>query len=114
MLESGELNFFYKKPELIKEKLIFKNTSLEKISENLEEVVKSFQMTEEDDFTKENIKTILMELADKSDSRGEVLHPVRFALSGLDKSPDPFVISDILGKEETIARLNNAIKILKI
>jgi len=27
------------------------------------------------------------------------------ALSGADRSPDPFVISEILGKEETLKRL---------
>jgi glutamyl-tRNA synthetase len=114
MLTNGELDFFYKKPKLSKEKLIYKNTSPLKILENLEETVKSFEMTDNSDFNKENIKIILMELADKLDSRGEILHPVRFALSGLDKSPDPFIISDILGKDETIDRLNDAIKILKI
>jgi hypothetical protein len=41
------------------------------------------------------------------------LHPVRFALSGLDKSPDPFILSDILGKEETINRIKKAIQILR-
>jgi hypothetical protein len=34
------------------------------------------------------------------------------ALSGLDKSPDPFVLAEILGKQETIVRLNQAIQIL--
>jgi len=55
-----------------------------------------------------------MEIADHRDNRGSVLHPVRFALSGLDKSPDPFILSDILGKDKTISRLKEAIKILKI
>jgi len=56
----------------------------------------------------------LMEIANKLETRGEILHPIRFALSGLDKSPDPFILSEILGKEKTIARLNKAIKLLKI
>jgi len=37
--------------------------------------------------------------------RGAILWPMRYALSGLDKSPDPFTIASILGKEETLKRL---------
>jgi hypothetical protein len=33
---------------------------------------------------------------------------MRFALSGMDKSPDPFVICEILGKEESLKRLRHA------
>ena len=50
-----------------------------------------------------------MEYANTLPSRGEVLHPLRFALSGIDKSPDPFTIAEILGKNETISRLQKAI-----
>jgi hypothetical protein len=35
---------------------------------------------------------------------------MRYALSGKDKSPDPFIIAEILGKEETIKRLTYAIQ----
>lgn len=114
MLENRELDFFYKKPTYQKEKLIYKNTESSKILNNLKEAIDILEMTEENDFNKENIKIVLMELADKSDNRGAVLHPVRFALSGLDKSPDPFILAEILGKEETLSRLNKAIEILKI
>jgi len=114
MVEKGELDFFYKKPKYEKEKLIYKNTDSEKILINLKDVVSALEMMKENNFDKENIKIILMELADKLESRGEILHPVRFALSGLDKSPDPFVLSEILGKVETISRLNTAIKMLEV
>jgi hypothetical protein len=43
------------------------------------------------------------------ESKGELLHPIRYALSGKDKSPDPFIIAFIIGKNETINRLNKAI-----
>ena len=62
-----------------------------------------------EDFTNENIKNVLMQIANTLENRGELLHPVRYALSGLDKSPDPFVIADILGKNETLSRLQKAI-----
>lgn len=114
MVDGGELDFFYKESICQKEKLIYKNTEIEKIIKSLGEVIDSFQNMEEEDFNTDKIKVVLMEIADHAENRGSVLHPVRFALSGLDKSPDPFVLADILGKEETLKRLDNAIKILKI
>ena len=56
-----------------------------------------------------SLKTALMAVANKLEGRGELLHTVRFALSGLDKSPDPFIIASIIGKNETLSRLQNAI-----
>jgi glutamyl/glutaminyl-tRNA synthetase len=109
MVARGELDFFFKAPEYEKKKLIFKNTPTEKISENLKQVISELKNLDEKDFNKENVKNILMALADKSDSRGEILHPVRFALSGLDKSPDPFIIASIIGKNETLSRLQKAV-----
>ena len=40
--------------------------------------------------------------------RGIVLWAYRVALSGKEKSPDPFTLSYIIGKNETISRLNKA------
>lgn len=41
--------------------------------------------------------------------KGDVLWPLRYALSGKDKSPDPFSLLYILGKEESIERIKAAI-----
>ena len=56
------------------------------------------------DFSKEKVKEVIWSYAEEK-GRGNVLWPMRYALSGLDRSPDPFVISDILGREETLKRL---------
>lgn len=112
MIKNGELDFFYKEPVYQKEKLTYKNTSLGKVKDNLNLILTELEKINDNDFNKENIKNLLMEIANKTETRGEVLHPIRFALSGLDKSPDPFILSDILGKNETISRINKAIKII--
>lgn len=111
MIGAGELDCFSKskKPEYSKEKLIYKNILPEKISDNLELAVKALSDLSEENFTAENIKSALMKIADNLESRGELLHPVRYALSGKDKSPDPFIIGSILGKNETLSRLQKAI-----
>lgn len=41
--------------------------------------------------------------------KGSVLWPFRFALSGQEKSPDPLTLASVLGKEETLKRVVNAI-----
>ncbi len=109
MLQAGELNFFYLRPEFPREKLIFKNVSMEKINQNLNLAITALEKIPEKDFTQEKIKNTLIEISQQLESRGELLHPIRFALSGLDKSPDPFIIAEILGKNETIFRLQKAI-----
>ncbi len=111
MLEAGELDCFSKSkvPTYGKEKLIYKNTMPEKISSNLKLAVTALENVSEENFTAENVKIVLMQIADTLPSRGELLHPVRYALSGKDKSPDPFIIASIIGKNETLSRLQKAI-----
>lgn len=70
-------------------------------------------------------KEILMEGGDGSDSganlmayaeavgKGNVLWPVRYALSGERKSPDPLTLIAILGREESMKRIEQAVAILK-
>ena len=110
MAEAGELDFFFKQPEYPKEKLIYKSSTIEKAVHNLKIAMKALGDLAEDNFTAENIKNTLRLIADNLGSRGELLHPVRYALSGKDKSPDPFTIASILGKNETLSRLQKAIK----
>ena len=109
MIEKGELDFFFKTPIIDKVKLIYKNIAPEKIAENLKLAIKALENINESDFLTENIKNALMSVANSLESRGEVLHPVRYALSGKEKSPDPFIIASILGKNETLSRLQKAI-----
>ena len=109
LLGAGELDFFFKQIEIQKEKLLYKNTTIEKTHTNLMLAVKSLEELNENNFTVENIKQALMQIANNLENRGELLHPVRYALSGRDKSPDPFIIASIIGKNETLSRLQKAI-----
>src|SRR3989344_3110014 len=115
MAEVGELDFFFQAPKMefssdnFKEKLLYKDATPEKIANNLKLAVKALENLPEENFTKEDVKNSLMLVADALESRGQLLHPVRFALSGKDKSPDPFIIASIIGKNETISRLQKAI-----
>lgn len=56
-------------------------------------------------------KEKVMAYAEK-EGRGEVLWPLRVALSGREASPGPFEIMEILGKEETLRRIQHALGLL--
>ena len=109
MVTRGEFDFLIQAPTYDKSKLIFKTNSKEQTDANIGAAMTALEKVPEDNFTKDSVKEVLMQIADSLPSRGELLHPVRFALSGLDKSPDPFTIAELLGKAETIARLKKAL-----
>jgi glutamyl-tRNA synthetase len=78
-------------------------THLEKVIELLADVA---------DFTADKVKEIVFPYATEV-GRGAVLWPMRTALSGKEKSPDPFTLSALLGKEKTLERLKAALAMLK-
>ena len=108
-IKEEELSFFFDEPVYEKELLLWKkDPSLEKTKKHLEEVVKLLSRLSEGEFNQEKIKEILWNYAEK-EGKGNIFWPMRVALTGLEKSPDPFVVAGILGKNKTIQRLNHAI-----
>ncbi|OGL77923.1 glutamate--tRNA ligase [Candidatus Uhrbacteria bacterium RIFCSPHIGHO2_12_FULL_54_23] len=49
-------------------------------------------------------------IREKGHDMGDVLWPLRVALTGREESPSPFEVMDVLGKEETIKRIDAAIE----
>ena len=117
MALSGELYYFFTKPEYSRDLLFFKSTKIpednkyEILSSYIKKAISILEEIEIDNFTKENIKEKLWDYATEV-GRGDILWPIRFALSGLDKSPDPFTLAEILQKTETIERLEKSLQIL--
>lgn len=69
---------------------------------------KTADLLAEADFTSpENIKATLWDYASEV-GRGEVLWPLRVALSGRAQSPDPFTCAHVLGQTQTIERIKTA------
>ena len=64
------------------------------------------------EFQKSEIEKSIMAITEEN-GRGEVLWPLRVALSGEEASPGPIELIDILGKTETIARIEIAINKIK-
>jgi len=109
-IKNGEYDYLEKEPEINPENLLWKETSKEKTREFLTEL-QSLLIDIKSGANKEEIKEAIWDYTEKK-GRGEVLWPLRFALSGRDKSPDPFTLFYILGKEESLKRIQNALNVL--
>jgi glutamyl-tRNA synthetase len=102
MFEEGEIQYFFSQPQYVKE--LLKNTSF------LPETIKIIEAIPEEQFTTEGIKVAIWDFATEK-GRGDVLWPMRIALSGKEKSPDPFTLASTLGKTETLSRLTSALNL---
>ncbi len=110
MCAEGELTYLFARPDYPKEKLLWKGESdVTKMHERLLHVKGLIQAVPEGpEFAPETLKNAIWSYAEE-EGRGSVLWPLRYALSGRDKSPDPFQLAGILGKEETLARIDVAL-----
>ncbi len=100
LLNTDEYDYLFDKPALKKEKICWKNQTPENARENLKKVSEIL-----------NDKEKIMRYANEA-GKGNVLWPLRYTLSGKEKSPDPFTLIDILGIEESKNRIQNAIQLL--
>jgi len=108
MADAGDFDYYVSKPEIDLEKLAGKGNELADAKKHLEKVLEILKNVDEKNWNMPAVKESLWNYAEEA-GKGNVLWPMRFALSGKDKSPDPFTLADILGKEETMVRLTNAI-----
>lgn len=103
------IGYFFETPQYEKNLLLWKKAEgLSESKEHLEKIISLLEPADKQDFTSHNIKEAIWNYAEKK-GRGNVLWPMRVSLTGLEKSPDPFIVAGILGKEETLKRINNAI-----
>lgn len=109
---TGELGCLFKTPSIDRALLIqkepaeteaFTKTALAELSAIIE------TLPEESGI--EAVKEVVMPYADAK-GRGPTLWPLRYALSGAERSPDPFTLVSILGKTESLARIQKALAIL--
>jgi glutamyl-tRNA synthetase len=101
----GEFDFFFAPPKLDAAKIPEKKSTKEEAKEHLAFAESTIQGLETMDA--ESVKNALWDYATEK-GRGAVLWPLRYTLSGREKSPDPFVIASVIGKEEAISRIQAA------
>jgi glutamyl-tRNA synthetase len=110
MYSAEELQYFFDIPDYPAEILAWKESSKEDSKMHLNWVLNTIKSTDDDTFNDaEKIKGLIFDYATEK-GRGSVLWPLRVSLSGKEKSPDPFTLLSILGKEESLNRIENAIK----
>ena len=95
MLENGDLDYFYKEPTYAVVKLIPSSDGTREITlTQLHAVLERLRVLDAKAFTQVETKNAIWDYATEQ-GRKAVLHPMRFALSGRERSADPFIISEV-------------------
>lgn len=115
MSEEGELSCFLEAPRFDSTtqennilKIIWKKSNKENTIFNLESLKELF--IKEKDI--ETLWNSIYKLGEEK-GKGDILWPLRYALSGKEKSPDPKTLINILGIEESLNRINFALEKIK-
>ncbi|MBI4067934.1 glutamate--tRNA ligase [Candidatus Kaiserbacteria bacterium] len=106
--KGGELFFASETPRPDPAKIPWKGESSDAARKHLEACRAMLEQTPDAFQSAEALKALLWPYADEN-GRGSVLWPLRYALTGADKSPDPFTVAYILGREETLTRIGTAL-----
>ena len=114
----NDFEYFWKRPQYLKE-LLIKNYSSQDVKKSLQttkDALEKFGF----DKTKAELRGELDRLSEKVGDKGLVYWPLRVALTGKEKSPDPvdvmsglLVSNDKTGQIEILQRIEDAIKKLK-
>jgi glutamyl/glutaminyl-tRNA synthetase len=107
LVQEGELDFFFTQPILDTALIPEKKSNPKDALRHLSVIVDRLHRVDANNWNSEGIKDALWQYATE-EGRGAVLWPMRYALSGRTKSPDPFSIAAVIGKDETIKRLEKA------
>ena len=111
LFEAGDFSYVFETPVIETDKLLFKGEgNLSDTARHITYVADALEKHAQGggDASPEAIKALIWPYAEEN-GRGSVLWPVRYALTGKDKSPDPFTVISILGFEESIARLKDVV-----
>lgn len=112
LVANGEIGYFFKDPVYDAPKLLWKDEkNPETTAVHLTKIAEILQEIPAGNLNASGIKDALWAYATKA-GRGSVLWPFRYALSGQEKSPDPFTLAAILGKESVLRRISHAQNLL--
>ncbi|MBI1975670.1 MAG: glutamate--tRNA ligase [Candidatus Vogelbacteria bacterium] len=107
-----DLAYFFSPPKYEKGLLLGKNGELDEqaVYKSLSRSRELLESITAESFTDSAVKSALWGFATEQ-GKSLVLWPLRAALSGRERSPDPFTLAGILGKIETLARISHAEKL---
>ncbi|PIZ56784.1 glutamate--tRNA ligase [bacterium (Candidatus Torokbacteria) CG_4_10_14_0_2_um_filter_35_8] len=109
---SNFLKFFFSgKLNYEKSLLFWKDMKDKDIRNSLEISYKKLEEIDKDGFSAKNIEAILKKAVEENNlTNGELLWPLRVALTSSDRSPGPFEVAEALGKEKSLQRIKEAQK----
>lgn len=121
----GENNLFFFAQDIIYDKILlhWKQNTVEMTKDALIKAESTLTGLSDNDWqNKKTLEAVLMKTADDyaqslggieaGRGKGDFLWPLRVALTGAERSPSPFDVAWILGKEEGLKRVQNAILFL--
>lgn len=106
-IEEGEYDYLFEDPDIDKNLIKWKNTDNPTTLKHLIFLKKLIENSKEKELIIEEIKSYA-----EKEGKGDVLWPLRYSLSGREKSPDPFTLVNILEIEDSKKRLSKAISLL--
>ena len=99
----GEIGY---DPEL----LVWKKLTKEEIKDNLEKTLELLKEIPEENWNRGYIENNLIDYLKSNDLKvGDYLWPMRVSLTGRKASPGPFEVADVLGKKESLERMEKGI-----
>jgi len=104
--------FFVSDLSYERELLQWKQMTKEELIDSLRTAIKILNDITDKDFVKEKLEAALMPVAEKMPNRGNLLWPLRVALTGKKNSAGPMEVAEALGKEKTLKRLEKAIELV--
>lgn len=111
-IEEGELSYLFEPPTVSSAHISWKDTSKEVTQTHLAEMLTRLQTLAP--FPSESeAEEALIPYANEV-GRGAVLWPLRYSLSGKERSPGPFTLIHILGRDTAYSRIKNAYDILDV
>jgi glutamyl/glutaminyl-tRNA synthetase len=107
-----KIDYFFEEPRFNSALLVWKKMSSEAVRQSLVYSQKIIENIADKDWNKEYMETVFFKECEKYNSRGELLWPLRVALSGKKASPSPFEILYVLGRNRSLQRIQNAAAML--
>ena len=102
-------DYFFKEVNYDVNLLKWKGSDLATAKQRLKFLADQLPQIPEENWTRRSIEDLVKSLIKNHDlGTGKTLWPMRVALTGREKSPGPFEVAEVLGKDETLKRLKKA------
>ncbi len=106
--------FFFKPPEYDVKLLLWKKVGEKATVDNLKILTEKLEGIPEKKWHQKNLEKEIIDLIkEKKIGVGDMLWPMRVALTGRQASPGPYEVAEVLGKAESLNRVKKAITLLE-